>query len=149
MFANSKKNSTNLVLLSFLPSLFALAFLYFSFGQSLDELSQLKVSSVVQEVDEILEYGEEANNQSLMLLENPDSCEAHSVALRHLVATVPYVRSATLAKDNVIYCTSIWGESHWAEISRQRDFVFLLEGTSLLIDGGNHDCLLLERGQVE
>ncbi|WP_050906088.1 EAL domain-containing protein [Vibrio campbellii] len=135
MFANNKKNSTNLVLLSFLPSLFALAFLYFSFGQSLDELSQLKASSVVQEVDEILEYGEEANNQSLMLLEKPDSCEAYSVALRHLVATVPYVRSANLAKDNVIYCTSIWGDSHY-----QYDLADYSSGRLRLMHGSKVDA---------
>ncbi len=109
--------------------------MYFSFGQSLDELSQLKASSVVQEVDEILEYGEEANNQSLMLLEKPDSCEAHSVALRHLVATVPYVRSANLAKDNVIYCTSIWGGSHY-----QYDLADYSSGRLRLMHGNKVDA---------
>ncbi|EDP60662.1 EAL domain-containing protein [Vibrio sp. AND4] len=113
MFANSKKNSKYLILLSFLPSFFALAFLYFNLGQSLSEQAKLKALSVVEEVDQILEFGEKANQKALMLLENPSNCEAQSLALRQLVATVPYVRTENLAKNKIVYCTSIWGESHY------------------------------------
>ncbi|WP_116870402.1 EAL domain-containing protein [Vibrio splendidus] len=134
MFANKKTSPTTLVFLSFIPCVLALTFLYLNFGRSLDEQANQKAMNIVQEVDEILEFGKETNTSALKLLLNSNACEDEALALRHLVATIPYVRSANLAKDNVIFCTSIWGEGNY-----KYDPTAYTSGQLLLLNGSNVD----------
>lgn len=134
MFANKKNSPTYLVCLSFVPCVLALTILYLFFGRSLDQQANQKATSIVQKVDEILEFGKETNRTALKLLQNSNGCEDEALALRHIVATTPYVRSANLAKDNVIFCTSIWGEGH-----STYDPIAFSSGQLLLLNGSKVD----------
>ena len=134
MFANKKTSPKILVCLSFVPCVLALTFLYLSFGRSLDARANQKAMNIVQEVDKILEFGVETNTSALKLLQNSNACEDEAIALRHLVATIPYVRSANLARDNVIFCTSIWGEGNYKD-----DPSAYTSGQLLLLNGSNVD----------
>ena len=134
MLANKKSSTIYLICLSFVPCVLVLNLLYLSFTRSLDEQANQKALRIVQEVDVILSFGEQTTTSALNLLNSSNDCGDKALALRHLVATIPYVRTANLAKNNVIFCTSIWGEGHY-----EYDPTAYSVGRLLLLNGSKVD----------
>ncbi|ATL91573.1 cyclic diguanylate phosphodiesterase [Aeromonas sp. CU5] len=83
--------------------------MYLYYLHNTNKWTLLSAQKAVSTINSILDYGEQANVIALSYKGLP--CDRVSLNLRHEVTSIPYVRSVNLAKDNLIYCTSLFGES--------------------------------------
>ncbi|MCQ4111587.1 cyclic diguanylate phosphodiesterase [Aeromonas sp. JL9] len=79
-------------------------------------------------IESILDYGEMSNISALRVKGMP--CKEAALELRRQVAVVPYIRSVNLARNDKIYCTSIFGDSDFRD-SREH----YKDGKLLLMSG--------------
>ncbi|MGL4614061.1 MAG: EAL domain-containing protein [Shewanella sp.] len=91
-------------------------------------LSSAKKTS--KSIESILSYGELSNSSALRVKEVP--CKEAALELRRQVAVVPYIRSVNLAKNDKIYCTSLFGDSDFRD--RRENYK---DGKLLLMPGNS------------
>ncbi len=91
-------------------------------------------------IESILDYGEMSNISALRVKELP--CREAALELRRQVAIVPYIRSVNLAKNDKIYCTSIFGDSDFRDSKKNYK-----DGKLLLMPGNkvqeNHPIIAI------
>ncbi|HFG1551844.1 TPA: EAL domain-containing protein [Vibrio cholerae] len=116
--------------LTVLPCFIILQLSHFYFTRSFQKKAQDYSTAIVFKVASILNYGREANNKTLSMIGDSDSCENIIVELRKIVASTPFVRTTNLAKGNKIYCTSLWGDSSFIDTP-----VAYVSGELLLMQG--------------
>ncbi|KZX69953.1 hypothetical protein A3712_09310 [Vibrio sp. HI00D65] len=83
-------------------------FYYFSINNLREQL-QNHLLTAVEEINNILAFGEQSNKRALSLSFHDLSCDAEAADLRESVVSEPYVRATNLGYLGNIYCTSLWG----------------------------------------
>ncbi|MGL6627381.1 EAL domain-containing protein [Aeromonas jandaei] len=100
----------------------------------------------VHAIESILDYGEISNASALKVKDLP--CKDAVMELRRQAAVVPYVRSVNLAKNDKIYCTSLFGESDFKD--RRGEYK---DGKLLLMPGNkvqeNHPIIAIRNESGE
>lgn len=100
---------------------FIAVFLYFSFSFGLyiifisdtKKWVYLSAQRTVDSIESILSYGEISNKAALKV--NGLSCDNAVLELRRQVVIVPYIRSVNLARNNKIYCSSLFGATDFQD----------------------------------
>ncbi|MFM5622440.1 EAL domain-containing protein [Aeromonas veronii] len=110
------------------------AVMYFNYLHNSEEWTQHSAKKAVLAIESILDFGEMANQLALNNAGIP--CEIVVRKLRHEVTSIPYVRSVNLAKDNIIYCTSLFGESNFPDNGSEyiNNKLLLMPGNSVAKD---------------
>lgn len=101
-------SSVTIALFFILSSLMYVLFIY-----ETDKWILSSAKKTSDSIEEILDYGEMSNISALRV--KGLLCKEAALELRRLVAVVPYIRSVNLARNDKIYCTSIFGDSNFRD----------------------------------
>lgn len=130
-----------------ISSFFALTLLmYIAFISDTETWILSSAKKTSRSIESIFEYGETSNVSALNVKDLP--CKEAALELRRIVAVVPYIRTVNLARNDKIYCTSIFGESDYQD-SREN----YKNGKLLLMPGNkiqqNHPIIAIrsEKGE--
>ncbi|QRY79204.1 EAL domain-containing protein [Pseudomonas sp. PDNC002] len=96
------------VSMALLPLVLGSAIIYWQTLRSLSVEARTASNEAVRLFDVMLGNATSAARVALLHAEEP--CDDATLVLREQVAVVPFVRSVNLTRDNVIYCTSLFGE---------------------------------------
>ncbi len=94
--------------MALLPLLLGSAIIYWQALRSLTVEASTAANEAVRLFDVML--GNATGAARVALLHADESCDEATLVLREQVAVVPFVRSVNLARDDDIYCTSLFGE---------------------------------------
>lgn len=94
--------------MALLPLLLGSAIIYWQALRSLTVEASTAANEAVRLFDVML--GNANGAARVALLHADESCDEATLVLREQVAVVPFVRSVNLARDDDIYCTSLFGE---------------------------------------
>ncbi|MBL0667041.1 EAL domain-containing protein [Aeromonas jandaei] len=100
-------------LLTLIPLFTLTSVLYYSYLYHSERWTQYSAQKAVFAIESIFDFGEMANQLALKNIGSP--CKVVVKNLRHEVTSIPYVRSVNLAKNNIIYCTSLFGKSNFED----------------------------------
>ncbi|HGP0190364.1 TPA: EAL domain-containing protein [Pseudomonas aeruginosa] len=95
------------VLVGVMPIVLGLLILYWQAERSLQETSEQAAGNAVRQFERMLDNAALAARKVMPVAGR--SCPEAELALREQVATMPFVRSVNLTRDNTIYCTSLFG----------------------------------------
>lgn len=95
------------VLVGVMPIVLGLLILYWQAERSLQETSEQAAGNAVRQFEQMLDNAALAARKVMPVAGRP--CHEAELALREQVATMPFVRSVNLTRDNTIYCTSLFG----------------------------------------
>ena len=93
-----------------LPVLLGTAILYIQAGRALEQSAQQTAEEAIRQFDLMLDNTAQAARELLPLA--GQSCIDVNLALREQVTRRPFVRSTNLIWDDVIYCSSLFGDYH-------------------------------------
>ena len=116
--------------------------MYIIFISESEKWALTSAQRAVHSIESILDYGDVSNDVALRFKNLP--CKDAVLELRRQVTVVPYVRSVNLAKNNNIYCTSLFGDSNFEDNSSKYK-----DGKLLLMPGNkvqnNHPIVVLRK----
>ena len=84
--------------------------IYWQSTYTLNKNSKIAVEEAIRQIDVMLENAKNAADKNLQLSNLP--CVDAATRMRSVVAAVPFVRSASLAKNDNINCTSLFGDGY-------------------------------------
>ncbi|EPL4527092.1 EAL domain-containing protein [Enterobacter asburiae] len=133
MMKKSERPLWLFILLVFLVSCGSgLVFSYWTMQSMLERHIQDQLKQAVRSVEAILDHASSATGKGAMYA-GMDCTDAILADLRAFVAAIPDVRSINLAKDNQIYCTTVYGSRLFSVDERDytRGKLLLLNGNEL------------------
>lgn len=120
-----------LTVFAFIAALFyfiLFVILYIAFISDTEKWVKLSAQRTVKSIESILNYGEISNKSALKV--KGLLCDNAVLELRRQVVIVPYIRSVNLAKNNKIYCSSLFGRADFKD--KRDDYK---DGRLLLMSG--------------
>ncbi|OHY91302.1 hypothetical protein BJD16_03615 [Aeromonas sobria] len=117
--------------MTLLPLFTITTIFYYSYLYQSERWTQHSAQKAVFAIESIFDFGEMANQLALKNIGSP--CKVAVRNLRHEVTSIPYVRSVNLAKNNVIYCTSLFGKSNFVDNNSEyiNNKLLLMPGNSV------------------